>query len=151
MSDSDSMVYTQNDWLTESVGNITLGSGALSTSIYSNTYPYTISNGSGSTDGYVYTTTGTGIDTITISDWSNINSWNNSLEVKGDANFEGDVKIKGKSLIESLEKIEEKLAILRPNEELEEKWDKLRELRKQYMELEKEILEKEKVWDILKK
>ncbi len=73
------------------------------------------------------------------------------LQVSGDANFEGDVKIKGKSLVESLEKIEEKLAILHPNEELEEKWEKLRSLRKMYMELEQEIIEKEKVWSILKK
>ena len=76
---------------------------------------------------------------------------NNTLDVKGDANFEGDVKIKGKSLIESLEKIEEKLAILRPNEKLEEKWEKLRELRKQYIECEKDIIEKEKIWETLKK
>ena len=89
-------------------------------------------------------------DTITLGDWANVNP-SHTLDVKGDANFEGDVKIKGKSLVESLEKIEEKLAILRPNEQLEEKWDKLRELRKQYMELEKEIIEKEKMWDILKK
>lgn len=74
-----------------------------------------------------------------------------SLQVNGDANFEGDVKIKGKSLVDALEKIEEKLAILRPNEELEEKWDELRELRNRYKELEKEIIEKEKMWDILKK
>ena len=99
--------------------------------------------------GYTWTTPitiGTTTDTITISDWPN-----NSLNVKGDANFEGDVKIKGKSLVESLEKIEEKLAILRPNEKLEKKWDELRELRRKYMELEKEIIEKEKIWDILKK
>jgi hypothetical protein len=74
-----------------------------------------------------------------------------SLNVKGDAQFEGDVTIKGKSIKESLEKIEEKLAILHPNIELEKKWDNLRELRKQYMELEAEIIEKEKMWDILKK
>lgn len=110
--------------------------------------PYATTNtGYGS---YIYTTTGT--DTITLSDWSNVNPYyGQALDVKGDANFEGDVKIKGKSLIESLEKIEEKLAILRPNEELEEKWEELRNLRKQYMELEKEIIEKEEVWKILKK
>lgn len=85
-------------------------------------------------------------------DWIvNSNLEGNSLDVKGDANFEGDIKIKGKSLTESLEKIEEKLAILRPNSDLESRWEKLRELRKQYMELEKEIIEKEKIWNILKK
>jgi len=73
------------------------------------------------------------------------------LTVKGDAEFDGDVKIKGKSISESLEKIEERLGILHPNEKLESKWDELRELRKQYMEKEKEIIEKQKMWDILKK
>jgi hypothetical protein len=74
-----------------------------------------------------------------------------SLQVKGDAEFEGDLKLQGKSLKDSLDRIEERLAILRPNEELEEKWDQLRGLRKLYMELEAEIIEKEKMWDILKK
>lgn len=76
---------------------------------------------------------------------------NNSLHVRGDANFEGDVKIKGKSIVDLLERIEEKLAILKPNEELEAKWEKLRNLRKEYMELEAEIIEKEGIWATLKK
>lgn len=75
----------------------------------------------------------------------------NTLEVKGDANFEGDVTIKGKSIADSLGRIEERLAILRPNEELESKWENLRGLRKAYMDLEAEIKEKEEVWSILKK
>lgn len=140
--------YTFNDMtITLGSGTNTLGSG--SSGIYtitqtSNTAPIYTS------PGYNWNTisTGTGTDTITIADWGNLS---NTLQVNGDANFEGDIKIKGKSLIDSLEKIEEKLAILRPNEQLEEKWEELRNLRKQYMELEKEIIEKEKMWDILKK
>lgn len=76
---------------------------------------------------------------------------NNGLHVFGDADFQGDIKIKGKSLIDSLEKIEERLAIFKPNEELESKWEKLRELRNQYIELEKDIKEKEQIWETLKK
>lgn len=125
-----------SDTFTISIADDTMASASV----------YTVGN----TNPYQYNWT-TGTDTITLSDWSNINPYNHSLDVKGDANFEGDVKIKGKSLIESLEKIEEKLAILRPNEELEEKWEKLRSLRKMYMELEREIIEKEEVWKILKK
>ena len=75
----------------------------------------------------------------------------NSLSVKGDADFEGNVTIKGKSLSEMLNKIEERLAILHPNPELEEKWDNLRALRNAYTELEAEIKEKEAMWKILKK
>ena len=74
-----------------------------------------------------------------------------TLKVNGNADFEGEVTIKGKSLSEMLEKIEERLAILHPNPELEDRWDELKELGKRYKELEQEIIEKEKVWAILKK
>jgi len=75
----------------------------------------------------------------------------NTLSVKGNAEFEGEVTIKGKSLTTTLDKIEERLAILHPNPELEDRWDELKELGKRYKELEQELLEKEKVWNILKK
>ena len=76
---------------------------------------------------------------------------NNQLTVKGDAEFEGDIKLKGKSLNDVLEQIEERLAILRPNEDLEKRWEDLRALRNAYKELEAEIIEKEKAWDSLKR
>jgi hypothetical protein len=75
----------------------------------------------------------------------------NSLSVKGNADFEGEVTIKGKNLSDILEKIDERLAILHPNPKLEDKWDELKELGKRYRELEQELIEKEKVWAILKK
>ena len=75
----------------------------------------------------------------------------NSLSVKDNSDFEGEVTIKGKNLSEMLEKIDERLAILHPNPELEDKWDELKELGKRYRELEQELIEKEKVWTILKK
>jgi hypothetical protein len=75
----------------------------------------------------------------------------NSLSVKGDADFEGEVTLKGKSLTDMFSKIEERLAILHPNPELEDKWDELKDLAKRYKELEAEIIEKEKMWAILKK
>ena len=73
------------------------------------------------------------------------------LKVNGDAEIDGDLKIKGKSLSEAIENIEKRLAILHPNKELEERWEQLKELGERYRELEKDILEKEKIWDILKK
>ena len=63
---------------------------------------------------------------------------------------ESDIKIGDKSLKEFMEKVEDRLAILKPNVELEEKWEQLRDLRRQYQELEKDILEKEKIMKILK-
>ena len=115
---------------------------------------YTYQNITG-TGGYTYTLANT--STSTVASWSAANIVDGteikpaSLQVKGNAEFEGDVTIQGKSIKESLESIEARLAILRPNEELEEKWEQLRGLRKLYMELEAEIIEKEKMWSILKK
>ncbi len=99
-------------------------------------------NGSGGTSYTVdnkWTTAGT----------TNIQS---TLKVNGDANFDGDITVKGRSITQTLEKIEERLAILPPpNLELERDWLELAELRKQYVELERELLEKQRVFDILKK
>ena len=50
-----------------------------------------------------------------------------------------DITIGDKSLTAAIEKIEERLAILRPNEELENRWQQLKDLRQQYIELEKEL------------
>lgn len=113
-------------------------------------YVYTTSPSISNT--YTYTTGAANVSpwaTVSVDGLTDLKP--NTLQVKGDAEFEGDVKLQGKSLKDSLEKIEEKLAILHPNEELEEKWENLRGLRKMYMELEAEIIEKEKMWSILKK
>lgn len=100
----------------------------------------------------VYTIASSPLDYSSIT-WAETSQTLNgsTLEVKGDANIEGDLKIKGKSIVDSLERIEERLAILKPNEELEEKWENLRILRNAYVELEAEIKEKELIWATLKK
>lgn len=74
-----------------------------------------------------------------------------SLHVSGDANFLGKVTIQGVDVVSLLTKLEERLAIMKPNPELEERWVEMQELSKRYKELEKELFEKEKVWEILKK
>jgi hypothetical protein len=102
---------------------------------------------------YQWNTSGTG-PTITMPNLNGNLSWDTStptLHVKGDAEFESDIKIKGKSIMEMFDKIEERLGILHPNPKLEEKWEELRELAKRYKELEQDIIEKEKIWAILKK
>jgi hypothetical protein len=73
------------------------------------------------------------------------------LKVRGDAEFDGDIAFKGRSLDETLKKIEERLGILIPNVRLEEDWEELKDLRMQYLELERQLLEKQRVFDILKK
>ena len=76
---------------------------------------------------------------------------NNQLTVKGDAEFEGEVTIKGKSLLDAIESLEKRLGLLHPNPKLEGRWEELKELGERYRALEKEILEKEKMWAILQK
>jgi len=104
-------------------------------------------NGTSGSAGQVLTSNGTNTSWIT----ADPSLKGSTLKVKGDAEFDGEVTIKGKSLTDMFEKIEERLAILHPNEKLEDKWDELKELGKRYKELEAEIIEKEKMWAILHK
>lgn len=61
-----------------------------------------------------------------------------------------DIDVNGQSLMQTLATIEERLNILRPNVELEDKWDQLKELGDQYRKLELELKEKQKMWEALK-
>lgn len=110
---------------------------------YATTRIGSLSNNTVSTNGYtVVSGAGTG------------HNWNTgSTQINADGvqiKEGGDIKIGGKSLGEAIDKIEERLGILNPNPELEERWDKLKELRKQYIEMERDLLEKEKIMKILK-
>ena len=122
----------------------------VSTAASPYTWPYT-----SPTSGTYVLTTGTGTGGSNISPGLTFNNnWapaEQALHVRGDAEFEGDVKLKGKSLSETLNKIEERLAILHPNEKLEDKWEELKKLGDMYRALEKDIQEKEKIWETLKK
>lgn len=155
--------------------NITLSSweSPLTTSLssgysYSATPATTISTSA--TVGATLSTTNTGsllwnnpTYTATASPYTNVTTGTGAwttyqqpqvLKVNGDAEFEGDVKIKGISvggLNDRLDAIEERLGILRPNNDLEGKWEKLKKLGEEYRKLEKEILEGEQIWDMLKK
>jgi hypothetical protein len=89
-------------------------------------------------------------DYSTTANWSNSTA-NVNIDTHGISIKEGgDIKIAGKSLSDAIEKIEARLGILNPNPGLEDRWDQLKELRKQYVEMEKDLLEKEKLMRILK-
>jgi len=125
------------------VGSITLPSTFTTTTIGSTTNT-TVPNG-----GYTITTgagTGHNWTTATTNTNATVNINADGMQIKEG----GDIKIGGKSLSDAIDKIEERLGILNPNPELEERWDKLKELRKQYIEMEKDLLEKEKIMKILK-
>jgi hypothetical protein len=68
------------------------------------------------------------------------------LELQGEG---ADIKINGHSLTRTLQTIQDRLNMLRPNPELEKDWDQLRELGDQYRRLEAEFKEKQKVWESL--
>ena len=101
--------------------------------------------------GTPYTYTGAPGTINTGGNWTTYNNQPSILKVEGDAEFKGEVTIRGVKLDERLTAIEERLGILRPNNDLEGKWEKLKALGEEYRKLEQEILEGENIWDILKK
>jgi hypothetical protein len=151
---ADDKSFEQGDLFDDNNLITSTASASTISTVAGNTWPYPNSS-SGS---YTWTTNDTGgynLGTNIISPSLNLNdTWKHGdakLKVQGDAEFEGDVKIKGKSIAETLDKIEARLAILHPNEKLEAKWEELKALGDAYRTLEKDILEKEKIWETLKK
>jgi hypothetical protein len=101
-------------------------------------------------------TTGTGsytFNNITTggAPWITTTDGTSTLSVTGDADIGGDIKVKGRSLAEFMDSVEQRLNMLRPNPQLEQEWDQLRELGEQYRALEQQLLEKEKMWQTLKR
>ena len=62
---------------------------------------------------------------------------------------EADIKIGDQSLLKRIQRIEERLAIINDNAELEQTWPELQQAADQYRKLEKEFTNKQKVWDRL--
>ena len=91
--------------------------------------PYTISGGAG-----------------TASPWA---TYTGAPKIRLDG--EGaDIEVNGWSLIDAIQKIEQRLNILHPNEKLEAEWEELRELGNRYRKLEQHIKDKQATWDKLK-
>ena len=86
-----------------------------------------------------------------VSNDISIGASNKALTIKGEAEFESDITIKGVKLMETLEKIEQRLNILRVDPELESRWAELQELGERYRALEAECIDKEYVISILKR
>jgi len=104
--------------------------GDMNDSFTVNTDPITISSPHG---------TNNILDGLTTDSFTLSSNWDTTYT---DKRLEG--------LFEWQEQVNKKLAILQPNPELEEQWSELKELRERYVELEKELTEKSKMWDILK-
>ena len=70
------------------------------------------------------------------------------MRISGD---DADIEINGISLKQTLEDIQQRMAILQPNPELEKEFKELREIRQQYIKLERNLLEKKEMWETLNK
>jgi hypothetical protein len=119
-----------SDTITLNLGNNVIGVG------YS--YPNTVS-----VTGGPYTIN-SGAATGSLNPWATTSS---KIQLDGEG---ADIEINGKSLMDIIEKIEQRLNILHPNEKLEEEWEELRALGDKYRKLEQHIKDKQDTWDKLK-
>ena len=62
-----------------------------------------------------------------------------------------DIMVAGKSLKKFMDSVEERLAMLEPDAKLEAEWKELKELGEQYRAKERELKEKSRAWNLLKK
>jgi hypothetical protein len=69
------------------------------------------------------------------------------ISVKGE---HADIDINGKSMKAWMEKVEDRLNLLCVNPELESEWEELKQLGKQYQDLENHIKEKMNTWKKIK-
>lgn len=96
-----------------------------------------------------------GISNISASNWNTISGLTtNTLTVPPSGRMElqgaqADIVMNGVSLNDTLKLIQDRLCMLRPNPELEQEWDQLRDLGEQYRELEKQLTEKQRAWELL--
>ena len=113
-------ISVDNDWL--------VYSGAGDQSVWTSGADVNSNWGAGSGSGYTYNQSG-------------------KISIKGE---NADLDINGVSLKDFMARVEQRLAILTPDSRLEEEWSELKTLGDRYRELEKEIHDRMKTFDILK-
>ena len=138
------------------LGNLTIG-GTANYNMNSTYGTINITGATGSVLTSPYNITQTSPYNITQGTYSINNSYTNinpsvklgqdGIQVESDA----DIKLGDVSLKEFIKSIQERLAILTTNPKLEGEWEELKELGDRYRELEQQIKDKMKTWDILKR
>lgn len=96
----------------------------------------------------------TSYDTVTISDSTSPWIINDALTSSAKITLSGenaDIEIGDKSLMKILDGIERRLGLLELDHELEQEFDELRKIGDEYRAKEKELLEKRKMWETLKR
>ena len=132
------------DYQTLDLSDITVSSPTYTMSPMAVSMPtITISSVSGANVGYSNTMWTTGLSGTSAADLNQ----SGMLSLKG-AN--ADIDINGKSLMKTLEALEDRLNMLTPNPDMEAEWDQLRELGERYRELEQQCREKTQMWNKLK-
>jgi hypothetical protein len=133
--------------------NVTIGGTAYNAT--SSSYTYSIAGhttaGFNGTTGVISGTGATGTTAIWTASSPHapyVMNQNGKINIMG---ADADINMNGKSLRTWMEAVEQRLAILQPNVELEAEWAELKELGDRYRELEQEIKDKMTTWDILKK
>ena len=92
--------------------------------------------------------------TLDPTSWNSVYTTTSSNSLTKDGltlDVESDIKIGGESLKDFMSEVRSRLALLKPNCELEKDWDELRALGDAYRKLESEICAKMKTLEILKK
>lgn len=117
------------------------------------------SGGGGTTNGY-YIGAGTGGTNTTwaATSYTAPDSYNTNptLTVKQDGKIQlsgenADIMIGDMSLKETLASIQQQLGILQSNKGLEERWEKLRKIKEEYDACVADLVEKETIWNELKR
>lgn len=154
---SSTSMGSDEDLIFHDINFGTMASGSGSTGQILTTHGVDTISITGAGTGYTYSPV-TGSNGISAVDWSNTISVTSpvygAMSNSGKLTLNGenaDININGVSLVDTLKSLQDRLNILRPNVELEDEWDELRELGEKYRQLETELLEKKKMWEALKK
>lgn len=148
MNDQHQMPLFDDDY-TGILDRISLDFSDLSSSTMADTI--TVSGGAQTVPVYSVSTS-SGMNLNGTLNWDNFQFSDLNVQASNTLKIDGpdaDVVINGESLVDTLRGIQDRLAILRPNPELEQRWEQLRDLREQYQRLEQEILDKERAWQAL--
>lgn len=92
----------------------------------------------------LYTAIDTGIVPFWIQD--STSPINNTITTN---NAKGKLMVDGTDVLERIKKIEDHLGIIQHNTALEERWAQLKKLGDDYRKMEKDLLEKEQIYNIL--
>ena len=135
LTSADIQTWTTPNTAPFANSTVTLGgSGGSGTAIYTIT-----AGGSGGSGG----SAGSGI--AQAGNWAKPYTTSGNMTIDAD-----DIKLRGKSLMASLDRIEQQLGILDCDEQLEQHWDKLRALGDEYRQVKKHIEDKMKTFETLK-